>query len=89
MLAEVQAPTRVDIAGLSHAGKVRSANEDHFAIMTMRKSVELRGTNLQEAGLLDRVRRPEAHILVVADGVGGATGGKLASEIAVRAVTTG
>jgi len=86
MLAEARAPTRVDIAGLSNVGKVRSANEDHFAVMTMRKAVELRATNLQEPTLLDRVRRPEVHLLVVADGVGGASGGKLASGVAVRAV---
>lgn len=86
MLAEVLSPARVDIAGLSHPGKVRSSNEDHFAIMTMRKSVEIRATNLEDAGLLDRVRRPEAHILVVADGVGGAIGGQLASSVAVRSV---
>ena len=88
MLAEVQtqAPTRVTVAGLSHAGKVRRSNEDHFAIMTMRKSIELQATNLQDSTLLDRVRRPSAHILVVADGVGGAAGGQIASGVAVRAV---
>src|SRR5688500_10505033 len=86
MLAEVQAPARVDIAGLSHPGKVRPANEDHFAVMTMRKSVDLEATNLQDRTLLDRVRRPTAHILVVADGVGGASGGQIASGVAVRAV---
>jgi len=78
--------TRVEMAGLSHAGKVRSANEDHFAIMTLQKSVQLRGTNLQDSTILDRVRRPEVHVLVVADGVGGASGGKIASGVAVRAV---
>lgn len=88
MLAEAQTrvQTRVDIAGLSHTGKVRSANEDHFAIMTMRKTVDLEATNLQDPTLLDRVRRPTAHILVVADGVGGASGGQIASGVAVRAV---
>ncbi len=88
MLAEAQprVQTHVDIAGLSHAGKVRSANEDHFAIMTMRKTVDLEATNLQDRTLLDRVRRPTSHILVVADGVGGAAGGQIASGVAVRAV---
>ena len=86
MLAEAQARTRVDIAGLSDVGKVRKANEDHFAVMTLRKAVELRATNLQEPTLLDRVRRPEVHLLVVADGVGGAAGGKLASGLAVQSV---
>ena len=78
--------TRVDAFGLSHTGKVRSANEDHFAIMTLQKSVQLRATNLQDTTLLDRLRKPEVHMLVVADGVGGAVGGKIASGVAVRAV---
>ena len=86
MLAEAQVHTRVEIAGLSDVGKVRKANEDHFAVMTLRKAVELRATNLQDPTLLDRVRRPEAHLLVVADGVGGTTGGKLASGVAVQSV---
>ena len=78
--------TRVDAAGASHAGKVRPANEDHFAIMTLQRSVQLRSTNLQDTTVLDRLRRPEIQILVVADGVGGAVGGKIASSVAVRAV---
>jgi PPM family protein phosphatase len=77
--------TRIDAFGLSHTGKVRGANEDHFAIMTLQKSVQLRATNLQDTSLLERLRKPEVHILVVADGVGGAVGGKIASGVAVRA----
>lgn len=77
---------RIDVSGLSHAGKVRSANEDHFAIMTLHKSVQLRATNLEDSTLRDRLRRPEVNILIVADGVGGAAGGKLASGVAVRSV---
>ena len=78
--------TRIDAFGLSRTGKVRSANEDHLAIMTLQKSVQLRATNLQDATLLDRLRKPEVHILIVADGVGGAVGGKIASGVAVRAI---
>jgi len=81
------APGRhVDAFGISHAGKVRPANEDHFAIMTLQKSVQLRVTNLQDTSILDRLRRPEVNVLVVADGVGGAVGGKLASGVAVKSV---
>ena len=76
----------VEVFGISHAGKARPANEDHFAVMTLRKSVELRVTNLQDTSILDRLRRPEVNILVVADGVGGAVGGKLASGVAVKSV---
>ena len=78
--------TRIDAFGLSHAGKVRSANEDHFAVMTLKKSVELRASNLQDASVLDRLRKPEVTIMIVADGVGGAVGGKIASGVAVRSV---
>ena len=78
--------TRVETHGISHTGKVRNANEDHFAIMTMQRAVQLRATNLQDTSILDRLRKPEIQIFVVADGVGGAVGGKLASSIAVRSV---
>jgi protein phosphatase len=77
---------RVDAHGLSHAGKVRTVNEDHFAIMTLQKAVQLRATNLQDTTLLDRLRKPQVDIFVVADGVGGGVGGKIASGIAVKAV---
>jgi PPM family protein phosphatase len=77
---------RVDVSGLSHSGKVRSVNEDHFAIMTLQKAVQLRATNLNDTTLLDRLRKPEVYILVVADGVGGGTGGKIASGVAVKSV---
>ena len=78
--------TRVDSAGVSHNGKVRPANEDHFAIMTLQRNVQLRATNLQDIAVLDRLRRPEITIMIVADGVGGAVGGKIASGVAVRSV---
>ena len=78
--------TRVDAYGLSHAGKVRSVNEDHFAIMTLQKAVQLRATNLQDTALLDRLRKPQVDIFVVADGVGGGIGGKIASGVAVKSV---
>jgi PPM family protein phosphatase len=77
---------RVDAFGLSHAGKVRPVNEDHFAIMTLQKAVQLRATNLQDTTLLDRLRKPQVDIFVVADGVGGGVGGKIASGVAVKAV---
>ena len=78
--------TGVEVAGQSHPGEVRSANEDHFAIMTLQKAVQLRASNLHDLGLLDRLRKPEVHLLIVADGVGGAVGGKIASGVAVQSV---
>ena len=78
--------SRVDAYGLSHTGKVRTVNEDHFAIMTLQKAVQLRATNLEDSALLDRLRKPHVDIFVVADGVGGGVGGKVASGVAVKSV---
>jgi protein phosphatase len=77
---------RIEAAGLSHPGKVRAANEDHFAIMTTQKSVRLRATNLQDTAILDGLDGPEVHIFIVADGIGGKAHGEIASGAAVRAV---
>jgi protein phosphatase len=79
-------PVRVEAAGLSHRGNVRATNEDHFAIMTIQKSVRLQATNLQETDILDRLAGPEVHIFVVADGIGGLADGEVASGVAVRSV---
>lgn len=68
---------RIDCYGLSHVGKVRQTNEDHFAIMTLHKSVRLLHTNLEDVGVMSRLTRPEAHVFVAADGVGGVAGGTL------------
>jgi protein phosphatase len=80
--------TRVDAFGVSHEGKVRPANEDHFAIVSAKRAIQVRATNLQDPSLLEleRARRPEVYLLVVADGVGGTVGGKVASGVAVRSV---
>jgi serine/threonine protein phosphatase PrpC len=77
---------QIEAAGLSHAGNVRPTNEDHFAIMTIQKSVRLRATNLQDTAVFEGMCGPEVHIFVVADGIGGTAEGKLASEVAVRSV---
>jgi len=77
---------QIDAAGLSHAGKVRPTNEDHFAIMTIQKSVRLQASNLQDTAILDGMCGPEVFIFVVADGIGGTADGKIASGVAVRSV---
>ena len=80
---------RVESYGYSHVGKVRQANEDHFVIASLQRSVQLRQTNLDDTGMFDRLCGPMAYLYAVADGVGGQAGGRLASGMAVQAISSG
>jgi protein phosphatase len=77
---------RVDAFGLTDRGKVRAANEDHFAIAVLRKAVELRQCSITASHVTERYSSPEAMVFVVADGVGGQPGGAFASETAITAL---
>ncbi len=77
---------RVESFGYSHVGKVRQANEDHFVIASLQRSVQLRQTNLDDTAVFDRLCGPMAYLYAVADGVGGQAGGRLASGMAVQAI---
>jgi PPM family protein phosphatase len=77
---------RIESYGLSHTGRVRPANEDHFVIASLQRSLELRQTNLDDRALFDRLRGPKAYLYAVADGVGGQAGGRLASGMAVETI---
>jgi protein phosphatase len=73
---------QVDVAGLSHQGLVRSNNEDHFLIVQFGRFLDALMTNLPEK-LVPSHSRERGYGLVVADGVGGAAGGEVASRLAI------
>jgi serine/threonine protein phosphatase PrpC len=74
----------IDVFGMTHPGKVRMANEDQFFIATLHKSMRVKHTSLDNLAALARQHGSSAYLLVVADGVGGITGGRLASGTAVE-----
>jgi len=77
---------RLESFGLSHVGKVREGNEDHFVIASLQRSLEVRQTNLEDRAVLDPLCGPKAYIYAVADGVGGLDGGRLASGLTIRTI---
>jgi protein phosphatase len=73
---------RVDIAAKSDKGKKRDNNEDHFLVSRAGRYLDTLSTNLPEKDLPARFDET-GYIAVVADGMGGATGGEVASRLAI------
>lgn len=78
----------LDFFGLSHAGLVRPTNQDHFLYCTLHKTMRVGGTNLPDAGFLERPSQRLASFGMVADGVGSGSGGEEASRAAVEGLAT-
>ena len=77
----------VDVHGLTHPGRVRQQNQDHFLICSVRKQIQVHNTSLPEVDRLPLSGERMAFLAVVADGVGGGTGGEAASRLALERVT--
>ena len=75
----------VDLAALTHPGRIRDNNEDHFYVARIDRSLQTLDTNLPE-GDVPRHYSETAYGLLVADGVGGAAAGEVASRTAVHAL---
>jgi serine/threonine protein phosphatase PrpC len=77
----------LDVYGLTHRGKVRTTNQDHFLICSLRKQMLVHLTSLSGLDRMPVLAERLAFLAVVADGVGGSAGGETASRVAVEAVT--
>ncbi len=73
---------QVEFGALTHQGLRRSNNEDHYCVTRRYRARDVLLTNLP----IDKKTLPqdEAYALAVADGVGGAAFGELASMLALR-----
>lgn len=76
----------IDCFGLTDRGQVRHRNEDQFLVADLDKAMRVLQSSLPEG---ERGQLSGAHhgkLLLVADGMGGRSGGEVASEVAVETV---
>lgn len=81
-----QAPSapaaRVEVAGLSHTGKVRPNNEDNFLVIRFGRYLETMLSSLPD-GDLSPEHAIQGYGIAVADGMGGMAAGEVASRRAI------
>src|SRR5215471_11881326 len=75
----------VDLAALTHPGRVRPNNEDHYFVARFDRGMRTLATNLPEGEVPQRSAET-AYGMMVADGVGGQAAGEVASRTAIAAL---
>jgi serine/threonine protein phosphatase PrpC len=76
----------LDLFGITHEGKVRPDNQDHFLVATVHPQVVVHGTSLPRVDELPLRGTRFGTVALVADGVGGADAGSDAARVATEAV---
>jgi serine/threonine protein phosphatase PrpC len=84
-LGERPRDDEIDLFGLTHPGKVRAENQDHFLVCTVHPQVVVHSTSLPDIDSLPLRGERLATILLVADGVGSGAGGE-ASQLAAETI---
>lgn len=92
-MAEAAPPPRkphddeLDVYGVTHAGKVRPSNEDHFLLGSLHKHLDILATSLPQGHHFPGTDERLAFLAMIADGVGGRSAGEEASRVTLESVT--
>jgi PPM family protein phosphatase len=73
---------RVEVGAVSHTGRVRSHNEDHFLVSRVSRRQEILRTNMPPHSLPEYAGE-DGYLYIVADGMGGMAAGEVASRLAI------
>jgi PPM family protein phosphatase len=73
----------VDLGALTHPGRVRENNEDHYLVARFERTMHTLATNIPGDQIPGHFAQA-AYAMLVADGMGGAAGGEVASSEAIR-----
>jgi protein phosphatase len=81
-MADQRAPTEADVRlyAMTHPGRVRPNNEDNFIVCSFHKEIDVHFTSLPDTSRLVEGGEPLGFLAAVADGVGGAAAGEVASR---------
>src|SRR5258708_10102082 len=66
----------IDVYGVTHTGKVRRENQDHFLIASLHKRMQVHLTSLPTSDLLSQDPERLAFVAMVSDGVAGPAPGQ-------------
>lgn len=83
-MASTRTTLQLECFGLTDQGRVRAKNEDQFAIVEIREWLSVRQSTIEDETWAKRVAGFDAHLLAVADGLGGAPAGEVASRLAIQ-----
>jgi protein phosphatase len=73
---------RVEVGAVSHTGRVRSRNEDHYLVSRVSRQQEILETNMPPDSLPE-YSGDDGYLYIVADGMGGMAAGEVASRLAI------
>jgi protein phosphatase len=81
----LSATVKIDIAADCHQGKVKPYNEDNYLVLHLGRSQQVMASSLSDLELPGTFNE-HAYVMMVADGIGGAGTGSVASRLALSTI---
>ena len=79
-------PSEIDVCGLTHRGRVRSENADHFLIASFHRAMQVHNSSIPPSAFSALSADSRGYVFLVADGVGAFAQAANGSARAIRSV---